>query len=315
MSAKILGKVWDLDLPHNKLLVLLALADHADHEGGSIRPSLGLVAWKTGYSEQQCRRIMRALEKDGILVATKRAVGKVTHYRIRIEAGNPKPPFRDETPDILSPLPKSNPLHSCVTPTPDILTLTPDIAMSDEPSLEPSIEPSDSAPIGAGTSPDWISQFFQALAAFAQAELERDPAFEAICRELFGIEHTTIQDKSTRGRINGLASTARNNFQAVYEQHFADGWTRDLEEKLARAISAFVKSWKATHADTAVPLARDKFGTAFLKFLQTYKPDRKPAPAPAAPVIHPLTPEERAALAEARKAVRPAWEQTGEPLS
>lgn len=171
------------------------------------------------------------------------------------------------------------------------------------------------APIGAGTSPDWISEFFQALAAFAQAELERDPAFEAICRELFGIEHTDIQDKSTRGRINGLASTARNNFQTVYEQHFTDGWTRDLEEKLARAISAFVKSWKATHADTAVPLARDKFGTAFLKFLQTYKPDRKPAPAAPPALIQPLTPEERTALAEARKTIRPAWEQTGESTS
>lgn len=29
MSVKVMGQVWDLDLPHNKLLVLLAMADHA----------------------------------------------------------------------------------------------------------------------------------------------------------------------------------------------------------------------------------------------------------------------------------------------
>lgn len=198
----------------------------------------------------------------------------------------------------------------------DEATTIPKSRHTKEKSLKEKTQKTIPAPSGAGASPDWISEFFQALAAFAQAELERDPAFEAICRELFGIEHTAIQDKSTRGRINGLASTARNNFQTVYEQHFTDGWTRDLEEKLARAISAFVKSWKATRADTAVPLARDKFGTAFLKFLQTYKPDRKPAPAAAPPpLIQPLTLEERTALAEARKTFRPTWEQTGEPTS
>ncbi|MBZ0279402.1 MAG: helix-turn-helix domain-containing protein [Anaerolineae bacterium] len=191
----------------------------------------------------------------------------------------------------------------------------------DRPELDSSIELDskktqlDSSPIpapnGAGASPDWISAFFQALAAFAKAELGRDLAFEAICRDLFGIEHTAIEDKSTRGRINGLAKTARANFQTVYQQHFTDGWTRDLEEKLARAIPAFVKSWRAAHADTAVPLARDKFGTAFLKFLQTYKPDRKPAPAAASPppVVQPLTAAEQTALAEARKTIRPVWEQ------
>jgi hypothetical protein len=33
MSAKQTGLVWELNLPHNEAWVLMAMADHADHEG------------------------------------------------------------------------------------------------------------------------------------------------------------------------------------------------------------------------------------------------------------------------------------------
>jgi len=135
MSAKILGRVWDLDLPHNKLLVLLALADHADHEGNNVFPSLGLVAWKTGYSQQQCRRVMSELEKDGILIAIQRRPGFKTIYRIDVNKGIQKEPY---TPSKMSPLPKSedNPLHFDHT-TPNMTSLKNDAEPS---SLEPSKE-------------------------------------------------------------------------------------------------------------------------------------------------------------------------------
>lgn len=143
MSGKIMGKVWDLELPHNQLLVLLALADHADHEGNNVYPSLGLVAWKTGYSEQQVRRVMRQLEKVGILTVVARKPGKSTHYKISVEAGKQKLP-RVITPSKMSGVSKSNPLHSGTTDplhfegaTPDMLSAKND----DEPSLEPSLEP------------------------------------------------------------------------------------------------------------------------------------------------------------------------------
>jgi len=121
MAAIIVGKVWGLDLPHNKLLILLALADHADHEGNNVYPSLGLIAWKTGYSEQQVRRVMRLLEQDGILVATNKTPGKATRYRIDLSAGKPKPSrntHQNVTPDKKSPL--------------TFGTQTPDITMSPE---------------------------------------------------------------------------------------------------------------------------------------------------------------------------------------
>ncbi len=135
MSVKVMGRVWDLDLPHNKLLVLLALADHADHEGNNVFPSLGLVAWKTGYSQQQCRRVMSELEKDGILIATQRRQGFKTVYRIDVNKGKQKEAY---TPSKMSPLPKSNPnpLHFDHS-TPNM----PSLKKEHEPSLEPSIEP------------------------------------------------------------------------------------------------------------------------------------------------------------------------------
>lgn len=94
MSAKAAGRVWDLDLPHNKQHVLLAMADHADHEGRNMYPSLDLIAWKTGYSYRQVRRIVEELERAGILVMRKPA--RQQHpavYDMDLSAGTAKPAF------------------------------------------------------------------------------------------------------------------------------------------------------------------------------------------------------------------------------
>lgn len=94
MSAKASGRVWDLDLPHNKRLVLLAMADHADHEGQNIYPSTDLIAWKTGYSFRQVQRVIDALIVDGILVVMKPArQQKPATYALDFKAGTLKPPF------------------------------------------------------------------------------------------------------------------------------------------------------------------------------------------------------------------------------
>jgi len=145
MSGKIMGKVWDLDLPHNQLLVLLSLADHADHEGKNVFPSLGLTSWKTGYSEQQVRRVLRDLEKAKILLVVERKAGKRTVYQIDLSAGKLKPEYV-YTPSKMSGVSKSkgyqndsgDPLHFD-TSTPDILPEeTTGINRHREPSLEPS---------------------------------------------------------------------------------------------------------------------------------------------------------------------------------
>lgn len=134
MSVKIMGQVWDLQLTAPKLLVMLALSDHADHNGNNVFPSVELVAWKTCYSESQTRRIMKQLENDGLLEA-KRRPGKTTLYSIHLERGKLKAKFersakgmQNDTPVIAM---TPQPSHSYDTPTPVI-------AMTPESSTEPS---------------------------------------------------------------------------------------------------------------------------------------------------------------------------------
>lgn len=69
MSVKIMGIVWDLDLPQNEKFVLLAYADHADHDGRNIFPAIATIAKKTGYSERSVQRTTKELEEKGYLIA------------------------------------------------------------------------------------------------------------------------------------------------------------------------------------------------------------------------------------------------------
>lgn len=93
MSGKTTGKVWDLKLTPAKKTVLLAMADHANHEDSGIKPGIPLIAWKTDYSERQVQRIVHELEEDGILVAVKTEFSKPTEYRIDFSKGETKEPF------------------------------------------------------------------------------------------------------------------------------------------------------------------------------------------------------------------------------
>lgn len=68
MSGKATGRVWDLELEPLLKFVLLAYADHADHDGANMWPSVALIARKTGYSTRQVQRITRRLESLGWLI-------------------------------------------------------------------------------------------------------------------------------------------------------------------------------------------------------------------------------------------------------
>lgn len=124
-----MGEVWELSLPANEQIVLLAMADHADHLGGNVYPSNGLIAWKVGMSESTVRRMKQRLERRGILVLEEAVPGCVKHYRIDTSKGEHKAPFvsrasqtptakpnpsQVETPRKLTPLPS----HSSATPPP-----------------------------------------------------------------------------------------------------------------------------------------------------------------------------------------------------
>ena len=89
MSAKIFGLVWELELPREEKYVLLCLADHADHDGNNVYPSIGLVAWKTDYSERRIQELMRRLERRRLLVKVEEQFGRghTVKYRIDLQAG------------------------------------------------------------------------------------------------------------------------------------------------------------------------------------------------------------------------------------
>lgn len=111
MSAKHMGQVFDLALSHSQAWVLLAMADHADHLGERIWPSVALLAWKTGYCERQVQTILGQLRALGVIEFVQKATGRpgqTNHYRLTLERGPLKPPFRpdqeDETGAVSAPV-------------------------------------------------------------------------------------------------------------------------------------------------------------------------------------------------------------------
>ena len=86
MSVHIMGLIWNCELEQNVKYILLAYADHADHEGRSIYPSDALVAWKTGYSERQVIRIRLALIEKKIMLRDGTSPFRTQMYRIDVDA-------------------------------------------------------------------------------------------------------------------------------------------------------------------------------------------------------------------------------------
>jgi len=84
-----MAEVWELDIPQNQKLVLLAFADHAD-DAGVCFPSIARVAHKTGYKERQLQDIAKGLRGSGLLETISHSEGgrgKARVYRVRPERG------------------------------------------------------------------------------------------------------------------------------------------------------------------------------------------------------------------------------------
>lgn len=83
MSGKISGQVYDYVLSHREQTVLLALADHAEHDGTEVRPSIDRIVWKTSLSRSTVRRAIKSMRDRGVLVVVKKAYDHhPTEYRI-----------------------------------------------------------------------------------------------------------------------------------------------------------------------------------------------------------------------------------------
>ncbi len=103
MSVKAMALAWELDLKPAKKYILLAYVDHADHNGSNIYPSIGLVAWKTGYTVRQVQLVAKELvEVDKLLIPEGIYKNSVKRYRFDFEQAEKlkMPAYRSK--DILS---------------------------------------------------------------------------------------------------------------------------------------------------------------------------------------------------------------------
>ena len=76
MSVKISGKVWELELEPSEKLVLLALAEYADHEGNNVRPGNELLVAMTGLSQQTITAKIAKFTENGILQPSSDVTGR-----------------------------------------------------------------------------------------------------------------------------------------------------------------------------------------------------------------------------------------------
>src|SRR5574342_499607 len=87
MSVKIMGLVWDYEIPRDEKFVLLAYADHASHDGTNVYPSVATIARKTGYSERSVQIITRKLQKMELLIPDGKGVKGTNKWRIPLVWG------------------------------------------------------------------------------------------------------------------------------------------------------------------------------------------------------------------------------------
>ena len=91
MSVRICARVWESDLAGSDLLLMLALADHADDEG-VCWPSVPKVAVKARMSERTAQRSIARLSAAGLL-AVDRAAAPGGANRYTVMPGGPAPAY------------------------------------------------------------------------------------------------------------------------------------------------------------------------------------------------------------------------------
>jgi Helix-turn-helix domain len=101
MSGRLMGAVFDLDIPASWKLVLLAMADHAHDDGTSCYPSIETLARKTSQSRRGVQKIMRRLEEAGLIEPSKVSRGgrrRSTEYTLTLANSEPRSRFPSTQP-------------------------------------------------------------------------------------------------------------------------------------------------------------------------------------------------------------------------
>lgn len=120
------------DITRSEKMLLLCLANRHNKDKGIAWASIPSLSADALMSERTCYRVLDALEAKGFITIVVRP-GKTSEYQIN----------GVDTPDTVAVVKKQNVRGRgaktvlALALTPDISGLTPDIAMSDEPALEP----------------------------------------------------------------------------------------------------------------------------------------------------------------------------------
>ncbi len=181
MSVKVMALVWD-HYPRggNELLVMLKLADHADHDGDRVFPAVSSIAKLSRVSDRTVQRALRTIEKRGWLVLVKETTGRpgeARRYRVPVE----RIPQGVES--------RVSKCHPSGGVTAEVVTgdksrKTGDIAIAPKPSLtsttkEPSVLGDSAAPHGKASLRDPDPSFQEAWAAYPQRS-GNNPKLDAI---------------------------------------------------------------------------------------------------------------------------------------
>ena len=217
MSVRIMTQVWELDLPHNTQSILLALADHADDDGFCY-PSVGRLAWKTGYGVRQVQRTLKELRDQGLAIATGSLAGgryNTVVYKIDPGAGRRKPAFEPKTQrQTLAEIKGDNMTPFSETPeikgdmgdaqrvTFETERVSPesqkgDIAVSPKPPgivREPSIEPSATTTIKRPEYPEWFQPLTELKGFKATAHKQAIQSIPEGCEEAGVNEADVVKD-------------------------------------------------------------------------------------------------------------------------
>jgi len=147
MSVKLMGQVYDSDLPRNEKNILLAYADHADHDGNNIYPSVDRIAWKTGYDPRMVQKITKLLTKKGVLARDGVGPNGTNRYRIDAQKLPARPSYEEsrgwqnDTPLDSLGGDKTPPPPGKMTPPPWQNDTLGGGKMTPNPSCKPSIKP------------------------------------------------------------------------------------------------------------------------------------------------------------------------------
>lgn len=149
MSVLVMSAVWQLKLPRDLKIVLLAYADHADDDG-FCRPSMDRIGWKCGYSRPSIKRKCQMLREQGLLEIHGGGNGRGDPYHVRVcvEKGVKLGPFKSRKGFIPDERGSTGTEKGVAATNPGT-------------SVEPSYEPSLLEAVGTGTAVDRFSELWR----------------------------------------------------------------------------------------------------------------------------------------------------------